>query len=174
MIKEYEHEDIMEFLRESNAIEGVHDQDSLSHAAKAWYYLVGSKPLTEKVLLTTHKILMTNQCLKPNEKGYYRRVPVYIGGREGLDFTKINNAMKDCINTAIDISKIKKTKENREFLDNLIKAHHVDFEKIHPFVDGNGRTGRMLMNWIRMKIGLPILIIHSGNEQLDYYKWFKE
>lgn len=54
----------------------------------------------------------------------------------------------------------------------MMKNHHVEYEIIHPFVDGNGRTGRMFMNWERLKGGLPILVIHEGEEQQEYYKWF--
>ncbi len=51
---------------------------------------------------------------------------------------------------------------------------HVSYEKIHPFVDGNGRTGRMFMNWWRLTNGLPLLIIHEGDEQYNYYQWFQD
>jgi len=57
--------------------------------------------------------------------------------------------------------------------DECTKQCHVLFEKIHPFIDGNGRTGRMVYNWHRLKLGLPIHIIHEGKEQFKYYKWFK-
>ena len=51
---------------------------------------------------------------------------------------------------------------------------HVKYEKIHPFADGNGRTGRMFMNWTRLKRNNePLLIIHEGEEQREYYGWFK-
>jgi len=53
------------------------------------------------------------------------------------------------------------------------KQIHVAFEDIHPFVDGNGRVGRILYNIHRIKLGLPIHIIHEGEEQKEYYKWFK-
>ena len=56
---------------------------------------------------------------------------------------------------------------------NLIKRWHIQFEHIHPFEDGNGRVGRILMNFQLVKKGLPILVIHEGKEQREYYKWFK-
>ena len=59
-----------------------------------------------------------------------------------------------------------------EKLIDKITENHVKFESIHPFVDGNGRTGRLLMNWIRIKIGLPILVIKES-EKFEYYKWFE-
>ncbi len=57
---------------------------------------------------------------------------------------------------------------------NFIKNSHIFFEKLHPFEDGNGRTGRILMNLQKLNEELPLLIIHEGEEQMEYYKWFKE
>ena len=54
-----------------------------------------------------------------------------------------------------------------------IKKLHVDFEKIHPFADGNGRVGRILMNVQMINSGLPLITIHEGIEQQEYYRWFK-
>lgn len=52
------------------------------------------------------------------------------------------------------------------------KLVHVEFEDLHPFPDGNGRTGRILYNWHRIQLGLPVHVIHEGDEQYDYYQWF--
>ena len=51
----------------------------------------------------------------------------------------------------------------------LATIFHHKFEKIHPFMDGNGRTGRMLLNYILLKHSYPPLIIHkkTRNEYLD-------
>ena len=57
---------------------------------------------------------------------------------------------------------------------NSIKKIHVEFEKIHPFEDGNGRVGRILMNFQRIRSCMSLLIIHEGREQYDYYKWFRK
>lgn len=172
MIKEYKIEDVMEFLRESNAIEGVRDQDSLDQAKHAWEFLMKQEELTIGNILKTHKIIGLNQCLKPNEKGYFRTVPVWVGGREGIRFDKIRKAMDQWVLNAMDVVNNGK-KEPKEFLIELINAQHVVFEKIHPFVDINGRTGRLLLNWTRFQLGLPILIIHAGKEQMEYYRWFR-
>jgi Fic family protein len=48
----------------------------------------------------------------------------------------------------------------------------VAFERIHPFRDGNGRVGRIIMNAQRLQAGLPILIIPASERRL-YYEWFR-
>jgi Fic family protein len=154
---------IIEFLRESNAIEGVYDEDSLKQAIYAWEYIEEQKELTPHDVLRTHAILMKNQNLLPSEKGYFRRCAVYIGGRQGLHHEKIAKAIDEWVTCM---------HQENQACETVSGALHIQYEKIHPFVDGNGRTGRIFMNWWRVKNGLPILVIKEGERQ-EYYKWFK-
>lgn len=153
------------FLEESNKIEGVYDEDSLKQAKHAWKYLIAQPKLDGGVILKTHKILMLHQKLLPNQKGYWRRVPVWIGGREALDWHMVPDqiaqwlAIVDGLKTA-------------QFPAEWIKQCHVMYENIHPFVDGNGRTGRMFMNFMRLKAGLPVMVVFEEDKQ-EYYKWFR-
>lgn len=153
-------DDITRFLRESNAIEDVWDDQSLRDAKRAWNYLFRRKTLSCDVILQTHKILMKNQPILEEEKGVFRRVPVWIGGREGKPWYVVPELMNQLCHNARD---------HKEWED--IKRDHIMFEKIHPFVDGNGRTGRIIMNWQRQRAGLQILIIEEA-KKWDYYKWF--
>ena len=62
-------------------------------------------------------------------------------------------------------------KYNSNKVDGLVTkvSHfHADFEKIHPFIDGNGRTGRLLLNLELMKNGYPITVIRN-EEREEYY-----
>ena len=64
-------------------------------------------------------------------------------------------------------------KENEVLSLRLIKEFHANFEKIHPFSDGNGRTGRLVMNFELMKEGYPICII-KNEDRLEYYNSLNE
>lgn len=157
-----------EFLKESNAIEGVYDEGSLQQALYAWSYIKDKEKLTVGDVLKTHKILMLHQNIQPDERGYFRKCEVFVGGQYGLNFKKIREAMDEWI-------ELMNTNQHSELMtdEEISKELHIKYEKIHPFIDGNGRTGRIFMNWWRIKNGLPILVIHEGKEQMEYYKWFK-
>lgn len=150
---------VQDFLRESNAIEDVYDQQSLWQAEAAWEYLVAQKIITPTVVLQTHKILMAFQPLAADEKGQFRKIPVWVGGREGIPWQDIPIQINLWCNQT-----------NKSPL--TPKTLHVEYEKIHPFVDGNGRTGRMFLNWTRLQRKLPILVI-KASERWKYYDWFR-
>lgn len=163
--------DEITFLRESNNIEGVWDDLSLQQSIHAWEYLRSKPKLSAHVVLKTHKILMLHQPLHPDEKGYFRKVPVYVGGREGHPFWGLREDIIEwaqAMNNSVESKYI----ENNEHRQGTVVAMHVLYEKIHPFVDGNGRTGRMFMNWHCKKFKLPYKIILEKEKQ-KYYEWFK-
>ena len=99
---------IMEFLRESNAIEGVFDDDSLDQARYAWDYLMGEEVLTTGVVLKTHKILMLHQKLQPNHKGYWRDCQVWVGGREGANYKMVPMLMQQWCFESMNWTRIKR------------------------------------------------------------------
>lgn len=157
--------DIIKFLEESNAIENEFSDQALVDAKKAWLFLEKQKRMTPKVILQTHGIL-TKNLLHEDASGKFRDQGVFIAGREGLYWKAVPHAIDEwCKNVAVSLKVPGQDGSN-------IKADHIEYERIHPFIDGNGRTGRMFMNWERLKVGLPLLIIHTGKEQEEYYTWF--
>lgn len=155
-------EDVIEFLKESNNIENEWDDDSLAQALYAWNYIVSQDKLNTEVILKTHKILMLHHNIQPNEKGYFRQRPVWIAGHEA----KAHYAIVHLIDHWLIGANEPRNAEQ-------IKQDHIDYEAIHPFIDGNGRTGRIFLNWQRIKNGLPVLVIKES-EKFDYYKWFEK
>ncbi len=149
--------DEIEFLRESNAIEGVYDDASLLQATVAWDYLRSQSILSPAVVLTTHKLLMLHQPLMPNQKGYFREVACFINGKEMINWRLVRVRIAEWCNQVMAGS------------DPILM--HIKYEKIHPFCDGNGRTGRMFLNWQRIQKGQPIQIFTEANRQ-EYYKLF--
>lgn len=151
-----------EFLRESNHIENEYSEQAYKDALIAWNFLMRKDILNVDVVMRTHKMLMKNRdTLKESEKGNIRNCDVWIGRHKGMDVPLLAGEIwKWCF-------EMMRVDPKPDW-----KALHVRYEKAHVFVDGNGRTGRMFMNWLRVKrLGLPVLVIRES-EKYDYYKWF--
>ena len=55
---------------------------------------------------------------------------------------------------------------------NKIARYHIELEKIHPFEDGNGRTGRLLINYELLKNSLPPVVI-SKDDRVKYFEFLR-
>lgn len=161
-------EDSIEFLRHSNYIENELSGEALEDSVEAWIYAVSNMGrLNLNGILGIHKILMKR--IRPDIAGKFRNCDVWIGGHRKMF---IGEALfKEELEEIIRLMKFSNFEKGKE--EEYAKHCHVLFERIHPFEDGNGRVGRILYNVHRIKLGLPIHIIHEGEEQIEYYKWFK-
>ena len=161
-----------QFLIESNLIEGV-GEEGLEDSIKAYNYLMSIKSaITEKHILETHRLLI--KTLNPRIAGKFRKVNVgiYKGNiciRKCPKPKEIKELLSDVI---LNINKSIKFGCGLEDKEGYVKGCHINFEEAHPFEDGNGRTGRLVYNWHRKELGLPLKIIYNKNKQ-NYYKWFK-
>lgn len=169
MGKQPTEEQVKEFLSESNAIEGEYSEEALQDATQAWTMAclcANDFNPQEGVsyMLGIHRRLMKR--LNPKIAGKIRKVRVGVqtkdGFREGTAPEEIKEELRLLFNPGL----------YPIISEETIKAWHVQFEHIHPFEDGNGRTGRILMNIQRLRLGLPLLIIYD-KEKGEYYKWFK-
>lgn len=159
--------EIRSFIEQSNFIEKEYSKIALEDALSAWNFLSRAKDMAIPVILKTHQILMKRRPLDQAEKGSFRLCPVYIGGKTASNAQMIPIEIEKWCNEMNILSVNNDIDHEKES-----KILHIEYEKIHPFIDGNGRTGRMFMNWWRIRNDLPILIIHEGEEQMEYYKWF--
>jgi Fic family protein len=170
-----------EFLMESNHIEMIYDVQADLDARDAWDYLIEKDELTVNDVLEAHGILMRN--LNPRIAGKLRDCDVYIGGKrkyfisETLLKEELDNFCESLNKTIPKKGGIGDVKGNPSHTTAV--DHHVIFEDLHPFEDGNGRVGRIIYNWHRVLMGLPIHVIHADwpnqkGEQAYYYTWFKQ
>ena len=103
---------------------------------------------------------------KKEDRGLYRRVPV-----------KIMGAVHEPVQPYLIVPQMERLLENyktsdEDFVTKLARFH-LEFEGIHPFIDGNGRTGRLLINLELMKAGYPPIDI-KFTDRLKYYQAFDE
>lgn len=147
-------------IHESNLIEGFDDAHADELSMAAWKWLIKQPEITKDVICQLQKRITAFQDdLKPSWKGNYRKISVMVGWRVCPHPQAVPAMMADWI-------------YQLKWDEVEPKAHHISFEKIHPFVDGNGRTGRMLMWWQQKKRGeKPSLILDSKKQ--EYYAWFK-
>jgi Fic family protein len=68
---------------------------------------------------------------------------------------------------------MKKYHESDEHVIPRLARFHIEFESIHPFIDGNGRTGRLLVNLELMKAGFPPIDI-KFTDRVNYYTAFDD
>lgn len=154
------------FLRESNAIEDVWDQVSMRDARKAWKFIMNFDTLNVQIVKETHKMLMVSQDIEHKYKGEFRDVPVYIGGEKKSDSPLVIGEKLRLL-----IAHIHEVMKNKDLNHEVPACCHIKFEEIHPFIDGNGRIGRILMNWQLVKMGLP-LTVYYADDRRTYYRLF--
>lgn len=119
--------------------------------------------LSKKMILLLHKMLISN--IKDTIAGRFRKRGEYV--RVG---THIAAAPKH-IERLIEETLIAYTSNQDTYFIDSIALFHLDFETIHPFVDGNGRIGRVLMNYQLNRLGFPGIIIRDKDKK-KYYKAF--
>jgi len=119
--------------------------------------------LTEKNIKDVHALVLMNDS---ENRGIYRSVPVQIMGSAHVPPQPyhIEEHMKKLF------AHYEQSKQQLHIIE-AIALFHLQFESVHPFIDGNGRTGRLLMNLELMKAGLlPVNIKFA--DQSRYYDCF--
>ncbi|MGI6728218.1 MAG: Fic family protein [Anaerovoracaceae bacterium] len=116
--------------------------------------------LSENVIKDVHSIVLMD---KPQDKGVYRRVPVRIMGSIHTPPQpwevpiQMEQLISDYENNMKGLHPIERT-----------ALLHLRFESIHPFIDGNGRTGRLLLNLELMKENYPAINVKFADRQRHY------
>tara|TARA_Y100000310_G_scaffold338937_1_gene430046 strand:+ start:2577 stop:3437 length:861 start_codon:yes stop_codon:yes gene_type:complete len=183
--KEKELEEIsISFTYNTNAIEGstitleeareiIHDKiapnkslrdikETEAHNKVFLNMLSKKEKITNKSLLKWHQEIFGET--KPDLSGKYRNYLVRVGSYIAPDWQEVQTLM----NQLIEFINKNQNKLNPVELAGIA---HFKFESIHPFGDGNGRIGRLIMNQILWNSGYPMLIIEYKKRK-SYYKAF--
>lgn len=182
------HEFMIEFTYNSNAIEGntltlketalalegmTVDQKPLKDHLEAvghrdaFLYVqeIAQKELelSEYVIKNIHSLVLMN---RPEDKGVYRRIPVRIMGAytEPIEPYLIGEKMEELL-------KANTSRKEKMSIIERIARFHLEFEGIHPFIDGNGRTGRLILNLELVRGGFPPINV-KFTDRKRYYDAF--
>ena len=125
------------------------------------------KNLQNKDLFDERFIKSLNETINKNikETDGYRTVQVFIRGSEHIPPApeKIPNLMNYYVYNY---------NNDTQEIFNKIAKYHIEFEKIHPFEDGNGRTGRLLLTYELLKNNLPTVVI-TKEDRVKYFEFLR-
>ncbi len=139
--------------------------DTVNHGEAFEFLLKGVKEnydFDESLIKEIHNIVVANDY---ENRGSFRKVPVRIG----------THRPTDALNIPIEMEQL--FKEYSENVDvhivKMVAEFHLKFESIHPFTDGNGRTGRLLLNFELLRNCYPPINIKFEDRE-RYYKAFED
>jgi Fic family protein len=121
--------------------------------------------INQETILLLHQMLIGG--ISDEIAGRFRRRGEYV--RVGSYIAPAPEKIEDMLNELLT----KYSSDLTSFPTDKIAEFHLGFETIHPFIDGNGRIGRVLMNTQLLKLGFPVIIIRD-KEKKEYYKAFDE
>lgn len=119
-------------------------------------------PFSEAVIKQIHTLVLMD---RPQDRGVYRRIPVRILGayHTPADPVLVSDQMQQLVAEFLG--------ENHMHPIEKAVLFHLKFEGIHPFVDGNGRTGRLILNLMLMQAGYPAINVKYSDRR-RYYEAF--
>ena len=123
--------------------------------------LTTTGPLSTELILRWHGMLLAG--IRDDAAGRFRKAGewVRVGGHLGANPEFVSGLVSEALARYRD--------DISTFFLAQIAWFHCEFEIIHPFVDGNGRIGRVLINKQLQDLGLPPVIVRAKNRETDYY-----
>ncbi len=154
-----------QMLSRNVSVREVYEAKNLARVMEYKRIRAKDSELKEELILQIHQILMGG--IDDPIAGRYRRKGEYV--RVGTHIAPAPEHVERMLeNVLIDYT----SDLNAYFLDK-IALFHLKFESIHPFCDGNGRLGRVIINFQLLQLGLPRIIIRNSEKE-RYYQAFRD
>ncbi len=152
-------------VRSGHTFKEYQDVKSAYKAYKSIFSFDKLRAISEELI---HEI---NSCVLEND-GSYRMEDVYVGTiAEAVyyppSYESVPSLMKEWISLQNEDSK------DVENICRKLAASHIKFERIHPFVDGNGRTGRFILNQQLCNYGLPPIVFKDKSKYRQAFRKYE-
>ncbi len=168
-------EDVLDPTIDKNANQDVSDVVNYIKATEYALERLNSLPLCNRLIRETHEVLMENVRGQDKNPGEFKRSQNWIGPK-GSTLKNARYIPPNPTDTLECMSGLEKYINDDDSLDVLIRAAliHYQFETIHPFLDGNGRVGRLLITLFLMEkkaLSSPALYISYflKANRIEYY-----
>lgn len=185
---------LINFIIESDAIEGIRADPLLvktqleermnkGHVGALLLlerFAKDKKAITENAICQIQGLITSEQHtkpggpkLKPEYIGQYRLVNVSVGGRMAPSPTLVPSLMQSWASHLVAWQERNLDNSTIKSLCSIAKFHY-EYEHIHPFVDGNGRSGRALVYYLLRYCGIKPFIFSNSDKHETYYRCFDE
>ena len=168
-------DDILDPRRDENANQNVSDVVNYIRATEFAIKRLDNLPLCNRLIKETHAVLMEGVRGQEKSPGEFRYSQNWIGG-QGSSIKNARYIPPNPEDMQAAMSDLEKYMNSESNTDPLIQASliHYQFETIHPFLDGNGRVGRLLITLFLMEKGVlstPALYIsyYLKMNRIEYY-----
>ncbi|MDD3160043.1 MAG: Fic family protein [Candidatus ainarchaeum sp.] len=159
----------LEKIFENKKIDHLNKNEILEakNSIKAYDYLKNDFSFNIRSIKKLYQILTNGLVMETGDKypTGFRKVPLVVGNESTMDPEKISDELKSLL-TWYKLNK-------NSYPLKLAFDFHLYYESIHPFRDGNGRTGRLIMNKILLKNNYPLMIVFKDNKQA-YFNSIKQ
>tara|TARA_Y100000310_G_scaffold345863_1_gene471758 strand:+ start:28005 stop:28880 length:876 start_codon:yes stop_codon:yes gene_type:complete len=149
----------MLFKHGINPKKNLRDVRETEHHKRLFEYIWNGldRKLNKELILDLHRILKKDIT---EDAGKFRDRQVMVGNLVPVKASMVEKELDDLIEWYEKNCKI--------YPIELASIFHANFERIHPFFDGNGRVGRLLLNFILLKMEFPLVIIQNKNKRRYY------
>ncbi|MBN2398465.1 MAG: Fic family protein [Deltaproteobacteria bacterium] len=164
-LKETEHILLELAVSRNVSVREVFEAKNLARVMEYTRGKAGKTELSIEMILFLHRMLMGN--INDAVAGRFRTAGEYV--RVGTHIAPPPERVEGLVESIL----LNYSADQTAYFADKIARFHLDFETIHPFCDGNGRMGRVIINYQLMRAGLPGIILRDKEKQA-YYRAFGE